>query len=287
MVLTDVAPILVCPVCRMPLNFEQAALRCERGHAFDVAKEGYVNLLRKKLPGDTKDMVVARRAFFDQGYYEPVSDLLNRLLGMHLPATIEGPLRIMDAGCGEGYYLARLQQALKDKYGQVHGVGIDISKDAIRLAARRYAESFFLVANLKEELPLADAALSSMVNVFAPRNVAEYARVLQPGAPLLIIIPGSHHLEELRHSLHLLNIEENKQQHVIEQFASTFDLLALHTLTYKLELQQGEIEQLVMMTPNYWHQSTESQVRLAELVEFTTTVDFVCLVFQRKLSVSE
>ncbi|GLV58084.1 23S rRNA (guanine(745)-N(1))-methyltransferase [Dictyobacter sp. S3.2.2.5] len=287
MVLTDVAPILVCPVCRMPLNFEQATLRCERGHAFDVAKEGYVNLLRKKLPGDTKEMVVARRAFFDQGYYEPVSDLLNRLLRVHLPDTIEGPLRILDAGCGEGYYLGRLQQSLSNDYGYMQGVGIDISKDAIRLAARRYPGSSFLVANLKEALPLVEQALTGMVNVFAPRNVAEYARVLQPGAPLLIIIPGSHHLEELRHSLHLLNIEENKQQHVIEQFAGTFDLLALHTLTYKLELEQGEIEQLVVMTPNYWHQSTESQARLAELADFTTTVDFVCLVFQRKLSVSE
>lgn len=287
MVLTDVVEALTCPVCTLPLHFQPGTLRCERSHSFDVAKEGYVNLLRKRLPGDTKEMVAARRAFFDQGYYAPVSDLLNSLLRVHLSDSIEGPVRILDAGCGEGYYLSRLQQALADKYGQVMGVGIDISKDAIRLAARRYPASFFLVSNLNEMLPLADQTMAGMVNIFAPRNVAEYARVLRPGAPLLIIIPGAHHLEELRHSLHLLNIEENKQQHVIEQFTGSFDLLAMHALRYKLDLRQTEIAQLVMMTPNYWHQSAESQARLAELTALTTTVDFVCLVLQRKLSVSE
>ncbi|WP_201363195.1 putative RNA methyltransferase [Dictyobacter formicarum] len=286
MVLTNVAEVLACPVCTLPLAFQQGALRCEHAHSFDVAKEGYVNLLRKKLPGDTKEMVVARRAFFDQGYYVPVSDLLNGLLQKHLPAGTKGPVRILDAGCGEGYYLARLQESLASEYGQLQGLGIDISKDAIRMAARRYPDAFFLVANLKEALPLADQVLAGMVNTFAPRNVAEYARVLQPGAPLLIVIPGPRHLEELRHSLHLLNIEENKQQHVIEQFSGSFDLVATRSLTYKLDLQQAEIAQIVVMTPNYWHQSAESRTRLAELAALATTVDFVCLVFQRKLSVT-
>ncbi|WP_161977317.1 putative RNA methyltransferase [Dictyobacter kobayashii] len=280
--MTAVEEVLACPVCGLALSFQNGTLRCEQAHSFDVAKEGYVNLLRKKLPGDTKEMVIARRAFFDKGYYLPVSELLNSLMLEHLPTTEAGPLYLLDAGCGEGYYLSRLQESLRANHIPLQGLGIDISKDAIRMAARKYPEAFFMVANLKETLPLADQGLAGMLNIFAPRNVAEYARVLKPGAPLLIVIPGPRHLEELRQSLQLLNIEENKQQHVVEQFAGSFDLLATRSLTYELDLRQEEIAQVVMMTPNYWHQSEESRLRMTALHALTTTVDFVYLVLQHK-----
>jgi 23S rRNA (guanine745-N1)-methyltransferase len=281
MVSTAVEEILRCPVCSLPISFQQGIWRCEQAHAFDMAKEGYVNLLRKKLPGDTREMLVARRAFFDKGYYQPLSSLLNELLLVHLAPVQEGPVRLLDAGCGEGYYLGNLQAALAQRFEQLHGLGIDISKDAIRMAAKRYPATFFMVANLNEPLPLADQSLAGMLNIFAPRNVAEYARVLAPGAPLLIIIPGPRHIQELRQSLQLLNIEENKQQHVVEQFSGSFTLLETRELSYELALQQAEIAQLVMMTPNYWHLSEEIRARMEALSSLSTTIDFICLVFQR------
>ncbi|WP_151755735.1 putative RNA methyltransferase [Dictyobacter vulcani] len=281
MVSTAVEEILRCPVCSLPISFQQGTWRCEQAHAFDMAKEGYVNLLRKKLPGDTREMLLARRAFFDKGYYQPLASLLNELLQAHLAPVQEGPVRLLDAGCGEGYYLGNLQAQLAQRFGQVYGLGIDISKDAIRMAAKRYPDTFFMVANLNEPLPLADQALAGMLNIFAPRNVAEYARVLAPGAPLLIIIPGPRHIQELRQSLHLLNIEENKQQHVVEQFSGSFTLLETRELSYELALQQAEIAQLVMMTPNYWHLSEEIRARMEALNSLSTTIDFICLVFQR------
>jgi len=279
-------PSLACPVCGSQLTLQQTALLCEKSHAFDIAREGYVNLLRKKLPGDTKEMLLARRSFFDQGYYQPVSDTINTLVEAYVPPESSSTFHILDAGCGEGYYLDRLRTYLTGHSGpgweQPLCLGVDISKEGIRLAAKRYHEALFLVANLKERLILQDATIQVMLNIFAPRNTEEYARVLMPGAMLLVVIPGPAHLHQIRTSLHLLNIEENKQQNIVEQFSSHFLLLTTRTITYTLRLRQPEIAWLVMMTPNYWHLSAETRVAIEQLKEAEATVEVTFLVFQRQ-----
>ncbi len=281
-------PLLACPLCGTHFTRQQTTLVCTNSHAFDIAREGYVNLLRKKLPGDTKEMLLARRTFFDQGYYQPVSDTINALLAAYAPSVSlqnsEGPshLCILDAGCGEGYYLDRLRTDLSARDQLPLCLGIDISKDGIRLAAKRYPESHFLVANLKEHLVLQDATIQVMLNIFSPRNAEEYARVLSPDALLLVVIPGPTHLHQLRSTLQLLNIEESKEQHVIEQFSPRFSLLTTQTLSYTLRLQQPEISWLVMMTPNYWHLSSESRLALERLETIQATVEMSFLLFQRR-----
>ncbi len=281
-------PLLACPLCGTHFTRQQTTLVCTNSHAFDIAREGYVNLLRKNLPGDTKELLLARRSFFDQGYYQPVSDTINALVTAFVPsiplANADGPspLHILDAGCGEGYYLDRLRASLTTRGQSSLCLGIDISKDGIKLAAKRYLESRFLVANLKEHLVLQDATTQVMLNVFAPRNTEEYARVLASGALLLVVIPGSAHLHQLRSTLRLLNIEESKEQHVIEQFSPRFSLLITHTLSYTLRLRQPEISWLVMMTPNYWHLSPESRLELERLETIQATVEMIFLLFQRQ-----
>jgi 23S rRNA (guanine745-N1)-methyltransferase len=228
-------------------------------------------------------MVLARRAFFDKGYYQPVSELLNQLLVEQLARSPRTrPLCVLDAGCGEGYYGGRFHAELSAQGESVVSLGIDSSKDAVRAAARRYPASFFMVADLKSTLPLRDGVLDVMLNIFAPRNLAEYARLLAPNGLLLMLIPGPTHIVQLRQTLHLLDIEENKEQHVIEQFAPSFELLAKRSLSYDLHLQQAEITQLVMMTPNYWHLSDEIRARMLALDTLVTTIDFVCLLFRVK-----
>lgn len=277
-------PILACPICGAQFTLQQTTLVCANSHAFDIAREGYVNLLRKKLPGDTKEMLLARRRFFEQSYYQPVSDTINDLVTSFSvsPPQSASSLTILDAGCGEGYYLGRLHSHLVAGGLQPSSVGIDISKEAIRLAARRYTESCFLVANLKERLVLQDHTIQVMLNVFAPRNTEEYARVLAPGALLLVVIPGPTHIHQLRSTLQLLDIEEGKQQHVIEQFSARFSLLTTRSLSYTLRLRQPEIAWLVMMTPNYWHLSPESRVVLEKLEAIQATVEMRFLVFRRQ-----
>ena len=255
-------------------------LKCDNSHSFDMAKEGYVNLLRKKLSGDTREMLQARRGFLERGFYQPLSDTLNALIALRLD-RLSPSGNVLDAGCGEGYYLGRLQQSLAGQEPSCL-LGLDISKDAIRMAAKRYQAASFAVANLKERLVIADQSMHVVFNVFAPRNPAEFARVLVPGGALIVVIPGPHHLEGLRTELPLLRIEEHKEQHVIEQLQEDFTLQKTLPLNYDLDLQRVELQQLVMMTPNYWHLSDEARRAIEAISSIKTTVEFVCLVFQRE-----
>ncbi len=277
----------VCPICAMPLLAAARALTCANRHSFDLAREGYVNFLRKPLPGDTREMLKARRDFFARGHYLPISDAINERIRAYLieqQQTSAIPSVICDAGCGEGYYLNRLHTALTEKQIAATCLGLDISKEAARMAAKQCRDAFFVVANLKEHLPLADASLHVLLNVFAPRNPGEFARVLAPGGLLLVVIPAPTHLQQLRDTLHLLQIEENKQQHVSAQFTEQgqFRLENTTALSYELTLQGDEIAQLVMMTPNAWHASEETHQAIARLVELRTEVACVCLMFRRQ-----
>lgn len=279
---------LVCPICASQLVHTAGTLSCTQAHAFDVAREGYVNVLRKKVIGDTKEMLLARRNVFAQGHYLPVSDALNEMIAAHLsdravqhdPAS---PCAILDAGCGEGYYLNRLQAYLAVRQLPTTCLGLDVSKEAVRLAARGCSEAFFLVANLKERLAFADSSFQVIMNIFAPRNPLEFARVLAPGGLLLVVIPAPAHLQQLRAALHLLSIEEHKQQHVVEQFTAQglFQLEATRAVEYELCLRGDEISQLVTMTPNYWHFTDEMRRAASDLSEIRTEIACLCLTFRR------
>ena len=266
--------LLTCPICTTQLEQSNNTLVCANAHTFDIAREGYVN----PLPGDTKEMLVARRSFLERGFYQPLSDMLNQLASTYLDASTS-PTNIFDAGCGEGYYLGRLQQFLAERSLQC--VGLDISKEAIRLAARRYKQAGFVVANLKERLVLADSCLHLILNIFAPRNPAEFARVLAPDGLLLVAIPAPEHLLQLRSALQLLNIEEHKQEKLRELFAADFDFVTASDLSYTLHLKHDEIVLAVMMTPNYWHLSTEQRATMEGMQSVETTIAFSCLVFRR------
>lgn len=271
--------LFTCPVCNDPLQQRDMVLHCSHCHTFDIAREGYVNLLRKKLSGDTREMLQARRAFLEGGFYQPLSDTLNRLVSSYV-SEIASPVNVLDAGCGEGYYLGRLQSSLEQEEQHCF-VGLDIAKDGIRMAAKRYRAASFVVANIKERLVIADQAIHVLLNIFAPRNPIEFARVIVPGGRLIVVIPGPRHLAQLRAALPLLQIEENKEQHVIEQFGEYFALLETIPVSYELDLQAEELQQLVMMTPNYWHLSDEARRAIGEIRAMMTQVEFVCLAFQR------
>lgn len=256
-----------------------AALKCESGHAFDMAKEGYVNLLAQKGTGDAKEMLKARRNFLESGLYAPLSDAINELVRAHLP-DVSGPLHILDAGCGEGYYLDRLQRALASTQDSCY-IGLDVSKEAIRMAAKRYRQLFFVVADVKQRLVLVDGAVHAILNIFAPRNPTEFARVTVPGGILIVVIPATEHLLSLRQVLGLLNIEEQKEQHVREQFAGEWEFVDSSSVGYSMHLNREQIEQVVMMTPNYWHLSDEMREAMREVEEMGTEAGFIVMVFRR------
>jgi 23S rRNA (guanine745-N1)-methyltransferase len=271
--------LLVCPVCHTELRQVDGALVCTNSHNFDIAREGYVNLLLQKRSGDAKEMLRARRSFLERGFYAPLSDAVNELVRAHLQDVPE-PLHILDAGCGEGYYLDRLQNALAPLQSGCC-IGLDVSKEAIRMAAKRYRQLLFVVADVKQRLVLADGVIDAILNIFAPRNASEFARVISADGILIVVIPASEHLLRLRSTLGLLGMEEQKQRHVQEQFAGQFELVESSNIAYSMHLNKEEIEQVVMMTPNYWHMTDEMRGAMRDLDDIETEAAFTAMVFRR------
>ena len=272
--------LLACPLCQTGLSQIDTALKCANGHSFDIAGEGYVNLLLQKRSGDAKEMLRARRSFLERGFYAPLSDAVNELVRIHVP-DVEEPVHILDAGCGEGYYLDRLQNALAPRQNGCY-IGLDVSKEAIRMAAKRYRQLLFVVADVNQRLVLADGVMHAILNIFAPRNASEFARVTVAGGILIVVIPNPEHLLRLRTALGLLGMEEQKQQHVKEQFAGQFEFVASSSIAYSMHLNREEIEEAVMMTPNYWHLSDEMREAMWKMEEIETEAAFSALVFKRK-----
>ncbi len=290
---TCMTHLLTCPVCHLRFTKVANTLKCANGHSFDIAKEGYVNLLTKKVAesaGDSKAMLQARRTFLEQGHYQPLSDTLNELIAGHLHreyANEEEPLphlNLLDIGCGEGYYIGRLQHYLTQQFATLPCcyLGMDIAKDALRMAAKRYKTAQFVVADVWEHLSFASDTLHVLLNIFAPRNIAEFARVLMPGGILLIVFPGSQHLAELRSQLALLSIEEEKEQHISTQCRPYFDLLTTRTQRSPLHLKGAEVTQIVTMTPNFRHLSTEMQATLHAIEEIHTQTEFIVQIWQKR-----
>lgn len=279
---------LVCPICATHFISTGRVLTCMNAHTFDMAKAGYVNFLQKKAAGDTKEMVLARHNFFAQGHYHPISNAVNEIVCSHLSDEARwqhrSPAVMLDAGCGEGYYLSRLQTHLAAWHVQMLYLGFDVSKEAVRLAAKQCRDAFFVVANLKERLALVERSVHVILSIFAPRNPMEFARVMAPNGLLLVVIPAPTHLHQLRSVLHLIRIEEDKQHHVMTQFTAQglFRLETTTTVTYELHLRENDILRLVTMTPNYWHFTEKLYQAVSHLSEIRTEVACLCLTFRRQ-----
>jgi 23S rRNA (guanine745-N1)-methyltransferase len=280
------ADLLICPICGAALRLGGGAFACVRGHTFDRAREGYVNLLRSRRTGDSKQMLLARRAFLDRGYFAPPARTLCAIVREHLGerGQDDGPAAILDAGCGEGYYLAQLMSALDEARSRERPcyVGLDSSKDAIRLASKRCRGAFFLVADIQESIPLADRSLQVLINIFAPRHIGEFARVLAPGGLLLIVIPAPTHLIELREQLGLLSIEEQKLERIVASLHAEFEGIATQHLAYSMRMRAEDLLLLIEMTPNSRHAARWSHAALVEMEGVPISAAFVLVTARRR-----
>lgn len=279
---------LACPLDGKPLAHSGSAWRCPEGHSFDIAKQGYVNLLpvqqkRSHDPGDSKTMVAARQRFLDAGHYHPIADAVGHaVLGYAESQLLSSePFSCLDAGCGEGYYLRQLADAAASAQS-LSLMGLDISKWAVLAAARQDAKQSPLsswVVGSNAHLPVQTGTLDSVLCMFGFPVASEFARVLKTGGVLLQVEAGPDHLRELREIIYpTLKPERSSEVEAPEGFSNQ----SSERVSYSLTLKGSEkIADLLAMTPHFYRASAEGRARAAALEELTVTVDVRILIYAR------
>ncbi|MEU3570220.1 putative RNA methyltransferase [Kitasatospora sp. NPDC036755] len=270
--LQDIERYLACPHCAQALTRHDRSLRCPAGHSFDLAKQGYVSLLAGDAhtgTGDTAEMVAARADFLAAGHYRPIAEALAEAAS----GVASGPDGLVaDLGAGTGHYLAHVLDALP---GTV-GAALDISKFALRRAAKAHPRIGAVVCDAWRPLPLRDASAELMLNVFAPRNGPEIRRVLRPGGTLLLVSPTSRHLRELVDALGLLSVDEEKQRRIDEKLGPYLEPAGRREVEFTLRLGPQDVRTVVGMGPSAWHTDPErlgaALAELPEPVEVTASV---------------
>ena len=267
-----------CPVCAAPLERDARSYVCPNRHSYDIAREGYVNLLpanqkHAKDPGDDKTMAAARSRFLDSGAYAPLREMLCKLVTEHT-----GPApAVLDAGCGEGYYTAGLWEALKGAGKTPRLAGVDLSRPSLKKAARRAPEGEFAVASVYH-LPVEDKSVDLLLSCFSPLALEEFARVLRPGGVFLYVTPAARHLWELKQVLYdapYLNQEEAIPY-------EGFRYKAVVPVTTVFQAEGEALQDLFRMTPYYWKTPRAGAERLAARPGLEITADFRIHVFERE-----
>ncbi len=264
-----------CPICSAALRREERAYICPNGHNYDIAKEGYVNLLpanrkHSKDPGDDKAMVAARTRFLEGGFYAPLRAALTALALAH-PAQ-----RVLDCGCGEGYYTAGMCEALTQRNPSLKIAGVDLSRAALKKAARRARTAEFAVASVYH-LPVADQAVDLMLNCFSPMALEEFRRVLRPEGCYLYVVPGAKHLWQLKQVLYEHPYENTEEESAYPGFVYQ-DIVPVE---FTMSLEQAALQDLFGMTPYCWKTPRAGVERLRALDGLDVTAQFRIHVFCR------
>lgn len=235
--------LLACPHCAQPLTQEGASLCCPAHHTFDVAKQGYVNLLAGPQPknADTPAMVDARARFLASGAYDRIADDVAR--------RVRHSGVIAEIGAGTGFYLSHALEQSPD----ARGLALDVSVAAAKRAAKAHPRMASVVADAWETLPLRPSRLGAVASIFAPRNMAEFARILADGGLLVVVTPNQGHLASLRDQLGLLTIEPDKDARLRRSALGLFETIASNRLAYTLDAPGAVIHDLVAMGPNAFH----------------------------------
>ena len=262
---------LICPICHLPLEQEGRSLRCGRNHSFDLARQGYVNLLPVQLkrslhPGDTREQVLSRRAFLESGAYTPIVEAVKAAAQGH-----SGP--ILDVGCGEGWYAVRVAEHLGAEL-----TGLDISKEAVRCAAARY-KGHRWICGTAAHLPIGENSVGVLMSMFALTMPQEFRRVLKKDGIFIQVLAAQDHLMELK-SIIYPEILLKEKDSVPE--LEGFELVSSTPVRFDFTAEGEQITNLLSMTPHFWRISAEGAKRLKETETLTDTAS--CVVNVYKLS---
>ena len=247
--------LLRCPICRLGLGAAAGAIACRNRHSFDLAREGYVNLLpgsrrRPAEGGDRLDQLRHRAAFLEAGHFDFISAAIRSRLRQTAALSADRSWCVLDAGCGTGHHLARIAADLGPP---VVGLGLDIAAAAARRAARRWPGLAFAVADLWAGWPVHDAALDLVISVFAPKNFTEIARVLRPGGWVALAYPRPGHLAELGRRYTLIRHHRHKARRYAEAASRMIGPPTVVRLVRRRLLDPAAVRDAVLMGPNARH----------------------------------
>lgn len=268
--------MFICPKCLEPLKKVERSYICCQRHQYDVSKEGYVNLIlanqkHSKEPGDPKESLQSRRSFLGKGYYEALSNELNRVI---VPLLNDGA-SFFDAGCGTGYYLKRLMDATKVSCSFF---AVDIGKEAVKMCSKLNPKAHTAVASVFH-LPIADHSFDALMSVFCPYSAEEFSRVVKENGYVIAVMPGKRHLFEMKEIVYENPYENEEAGYQLPDF----ELVESRKVTDKIVLQSTEdIKALWKMTPYVHKTRVEDTEKLWKYETLETTIDFLVLIYKKK-----
>ncbi|MGG2083503.1 putative RNA methyltransferase [Lysinibacillus pakistanensis] len=246
--------LFACPICQESMTIqEQGRMVCSANHSFDIAKQGYINMLTHGAASKySKELFESRKMVIDSGIYDEIEDKIIELIA---PAQT-----VLDTGCGEGSHLARI---MAEKKGI--GVGIDIAKEGILAASRHYPEQIWCVGDLAKS-PFAKSSFDAILNMLSPANYEEFKRLLTPGGCVVKVVPQSRYLQELRAQLYADSDKESySNDQIVARFKESFMEVSVKRITYTTPFATELIPALLEMTPMGWHKKEGAAICLNEI----------------------
>jgi 23S rRNA (guanine745-N1)-methyltransferase len=277
---------LACPVDGGRLDVRGKQIVCENGHVFDIARQGYVNLLpvqhkRSKQPGDSREMVSARAQFLNSGVYEPIARKLTEITFAQITDSIE--TCILDAGCGEGYYFDAIFNDLKNRNAcnDLSFIGLDISKAAIAESARRNRQITWIVGTNRQP-PVESTSVDIVLCVFGFQSFEGFHKILKSGGKVILVEPGPDHLKELREIIYA-EVRKSGPPDLSCVEGMGFSMLDRQSLQFKTgAINNEQINNLLVMTPHFYRATKEGREAAGKLEKLVITVDVVFRILEKK-----
>ena len=263
------ATAFACPICQENLTLVENSLKCKNRHSFDMAKFGYVNLAPqiKQSANYDKENFQNRQLILEAGFYQAILEAISDLL-----SNSESAKTILDIGCGEGFYSRKLQESHSDKTFYA----FDISKDSVQIAAKsepNWAVNWF-VGDLAR-LPIKDASMDLLLDIFSPANYGEFRRVLSKNGILIKVIPTENHLKEIRQKIQdQLTKKDYSNQDIKNHFQEHFSILSSQTASLTKTITAEQLQALLSMTPLLFHVD-QSKIDWSDLTEITIEAEIL------------
>lgn len=270
--------IFRCPVCESRMKVEDRSIICENKHCFDISKHGYVNLLKKAVKSDyDEELFKSRNVIMNSGFYDEMIEKISEII-LEQISKKNGTVYILDAGCGEGSHLKKVTKLIKSKTNKkIQSVGIDISKDAAKIASKD-GEGFIWCTSDLAAMPFGDKKFDVILNILSPSNNAEFKRVLKDDGMVIKVVPGENYLKELREMFYKgSSREQYSNEDVVNNFKSGFRNVFSEKVSYKVILDGAKLMHLIKMTPLSWNVDDEKIKKACEMPSCGITVDLLIM----------